>query len=326
MYGKLFASTFTGSLCGSGPTVFAVWSYVIAHAVDSSVELNPRLLAGVLGTDAKEVANAIEFLGRPDPDSRNADQGGRRLIREGQYQYRVVSHSIYRAIKSDENRRAYNREKQRESRERRGKADSVKLDIIDSQTLSMTNGLSIRNVNDGQDNTDTNTGTDPKAVRTQDRSTYRTSDTSLMSTATETKVAAVNENHVPQGYSRGPAEMGALQRDHLKHVVCSYVNIDLCVGVKLFETLWGIYNTPDRNEAVAAVERWLKQLEDRFRTGGKSPGGFTWMVKEFRAWLVIEGRVPENTKPTKQSRTPEQIKADVRAHQEAQAKKKAAKR
>src|SRR3990167_8550414 len=307
MYGKLFASTFTGSLCGSGPTVFAVWSYVIAHAVDSTVELNPRLLSGILGTDVKSVADAIDFLGRPDPESRNSDHAGRRLIRDGQYQYRVVSHAIYRAMKSNEVRRAYNRDKQRESRERRQ--------------------LSIRNVNDSQDNTEYRVqSTDPKAVRTQERSTYCTSDTSLLSTSSEKTVAAVNENHEPLGYTRGPAEMGALPKDHLKHVVCSYVNMDLCVGVKLFETLWGIYNTPDRNEAVAAVERWLKQLEDRFRAGGKSPGGFTWMVKEFRAWLVTEGRVPENTKPTKQSRTPEQIKADVRAHDAEQAKKKAARR
>ena len=310
MYGKLFASTFTGSLCGSGPTVFAVWAYVIAHAVDSSVELNPRLLSGILGTDAQSVADAIELLGRPDPDSRNTDHDGRRLIRDGQYQYRVVSHAIYRAMKSDEDRRAYNREKQRESRERR----------------SIGQTLSIRNVNDSQDNTDTNTGTDPKAVRTEDRSTYRTSDRNLLSTTTEKKVAAVNENHVPQGYSRGPAEMGALQKDHLKHVVCSYVNMDLCVGTKLFETLWGIYNTPDRNEAVAAVERWLKSIEDQFRLGGKSPGGFTWMVKEFRAWLVTEGRVPENTKPKKSERTPAEIAASVKALMATKAATKAARR
>jgi len=40
------------------------------------------------------------------------------LVRDGQYQYFVVSHKIYRAMKDEEARRAYNAEKQREHRER----------------------------------------------------------------------------------------------------------------------------------------------------------------------------------------------------------------
>lgn len=104
---------------GAGPTVFAVWGYIIATAVDARVELNPRVLAGTIGTTPQDIEKAIEFLCRPDPESRNPEHEGRRLVREGQYQFFVVSHKIYRSMKDEEERRAYNAQKQRESREKR---------------------------------------------------------------------------------------------------------------------------------------------------------------------------------------------------------------
>jgi hypothetical protein len=119
MYGKAFSSTFGGSMCGAGPTVFALWFYIIANAQDSRVELNPRILAAIIGTTPEDIQSAIAFLERPDPESRNPEHEGRRLIREGQYQFFVVSHSIYRAMRDEEERRAYNARKQRESRARK---------------------------------------------------------------------------------------------------------------------------------------------------------------------------------------------------------------
>lgn len=113
MYGKIFASTFTGSMFGAGSDVFAVWGYVIANAQDSRIELNPRMLAATLGSTPEKVENAIEYLCRPDPESRNPEQEGRRLVREGQYQYLVVSHGIYRGLQDNDELRAYNRERQR---------------------------------------------------------------------------------------------------------------------------------------------------------------------------------------------------------------------
>ena len=130
MYGKFFASTFTGSMYGSGPDVFAVWGYVIANAVDSQVELNPRLLAGVIGTSPERIQAAIAILSSPDPNSRTKDHEGRRLIREGEFAYHVPNFLTYRSIRNEEDRRAYNREKQREHRQR------VKASVNDSQSLS----------------------------------------------------------------------------------------------------------------------------------------------------------------------------------------------
>jgi hypothetical protein len=118
MYGKLFASTFTGSMVGAGPVVFAVWGYSIAHAVDSQVELNPVLLSTVLGCPREQIDTAIGVLCAPDPNSRSKADDGRRLVREGQFAFRVVNHAKYNAMRHEGDRREYNRIKQREHRER----------------------------------------------------------------------------------------------------------------------------------------------------------------------------------------------------------------
>ena len=136
MYGKYFASTFTGSMFGAGPEVFAVWGYVIANTVNSTVELNPVMLAAVLGSTPEKVESAITFLCRPDPASRNKDREGARLVHENAFQYHVVSHALYRAIRNEDDRREYNRTKQAESRARRKKTKVSKQPVIDSQSLS----------------------------------------------------------------------------------------------------------------------------------------------------------------------------------------------
>lgn len=119
MYGKHFESMYTGSMFGSGPVVFAVWGYVIACAQKSRVELNPRLLAAILGCPEKDVIHAIAKLSSPDALSRCKDHEGRRLIKEGAFQYFVPSHEKYRAMRDEEQRREYNKIKQREFRSKK---------------------------------------------------------------------------------------------------------------------------------------------------------------------------------------------------------------
>lgn len=119
MFGKHFESNYTGSMYGAGPVVFAVWGYVIAMTRNSTVELNPVMLGNILGCSAEEVTQAIEKLCAPDPKSRNREHEGRRLIREGEFQYHVTGWERYNAIRSEEDRRCYQREWQREYRRRR---------------------------------------------------------------------------------------------------------------------------------------------------------------------------------------------------------------
>ena len=116
MFGKWFAQTYTGSMFGAGPSVFAVWGYVVAHVQFETVEINPDLLAAVLGDSLENIEKALQFLCAPDPESRTQIEQGRRLVREGQYLYRVPTARLYRSMRDEHDRRAYNRKKMAESR------------------------------------------------------------------------------------------------------------------------------------------------------------------------------------------------------------------
>lgn len=113
-YGKLFTSLYTGSMIGAGAVPFALMPYVIANAkpdknLGGYVELNPVLLSTIFGVSVEEIEEGIAFLCAPDPKSRTPDEGGRRLVKLGPYDYRVVNYAKYKAIRDEEERREQNR-------------------------------------------------------------------------------------------------------------------------------------------------------------------------------------------------------------------------
>ena len=120
MYGKHYESMYEGSMYGAGVAVFAVWGYVISHAREGVLELNPKRLADTLGGSVEEIVEAIKKLDAPDMESRHKECGGRRLVKEGEFQYRVPSWRYYQELKNAEDLRRYNREAKRRSRARRG--------------------------------------------------------------------------------------------------------------------------------------------------------------------------------------------------------------
>lgn len=117
-YGKMFASTFTGSMVGAGPTVFALWAYTIANGYGGQVDLHPRVLATVLGTSEQDVHQALAYLCAPDPMSRSEQEDGRRLRHLKGVAYEIVNHAQYAEMRGAEALREYNRVKKRESRSR----------------------------------------------------------------------------------------------------------------------------------------------------------------------------------------------------------------
>lgn len=119
MYGKAYEAMYEGSMVGAGLGAFAVWNYCIAKNRSGVVELNPKLLAFVLGATPKEIVEAITKLCDKDTGSRSKECEGRRLLREGEYQYRMVNWAKYEGCKSAEDLREYNRRKQAESRARK---------------------------------------------------------------------------------------------------------------------------------------------------------------------------------------------------------------
>lgn len=126
MYGKHFASMYEGSMRGAGSAFFAVWGYVISHALPnptfhyaSTVELNPEIVAFLIGEETGVVLDQIKKMLAPDPKSRTKDEEGRKLIKVGEYTYRVVNGDMYRKIRNEQERREYQRIKQAEYRARK---------------------------------------------------------------------------------------------------------------------------------------------------------------------------------------------------------------
>lgn len=126
MWGKVFSNMFEGSMRGKGPVVFSVWTYVITKTMNSVVTLNPEVVAFLIGCKISEAEAAIEFLCSPDPESNIKDHQGRRLLREAQFQYRVVNWAFYNSIRNEEERKEANREAAARYREKKQQEDSIK--------------------------------------------------------------------------------------------------------------------------------------------------------------------------------------------------------
>jgi hypothetical protein len=130
MYGKIFASMFTGSMMGAGGHVHSTMVYAIANADESGfVELNPGLLAVVIGEPHERIDKAITYLCAPDTNSRTPDEEGRRLVQEGQFLYRIVNYGKYRAVRDKETRRRQTREAVQRYREKKKRANLRNHDV-----------------------------------------------------------------------------------------------------------------------------------------------------------------------------------------------------
>jgi hypothetical protein len=113
MYGKLWESMYTGSMLGAGLGPFALMPYVVSNMkpypngelIEMRLELNPKFLAIILGTKEYVIEKAIEWACSPDPKSRTKTEGGRRLVKIGEFEYRVVNGWAYTQKKAIERRR-----------------------------------------------------------------------------------------------------------------------------------------------------------------------------------------------------------------------------
>jgi hypothetical protein len=147
MYGKHFASMYEGSMIGAGSHVFAVMGYVIAHwrpdkDVGGQVRLNPDLLCHIIGEPVERIHEAIEYLTSPDQKSTTPVESGRRLIKIGQFDYRVVNAMKYHEIQSEESKREANRIRQQKHREkiRPVSRQTIESRVHDSKIRQQENG------------------------------------------------------------------------------------------------------------------------------------------------------------------------------------------
>jgi hypothetical protein len=146
MYGKIFSSMFTGSMYGAGSPVFALMSYVIANMrpdkeVGFQVELNVKDLANRIGETEETIQKALDHLCAPDGESRTSKEGGRRLVKIGSFDYRVVNGVQYAELRNEEERREKNRIRQQRHREKLKKTPLMGSSSAAYQ-LALNNGAS----------------------------------------------------------------------------------------------------------------------------------------------------------------------------------------
>lgn len=128
-YGKIFSSLYKGSMIGAGPLPFAIMGYVISNAMPDRnlggyVQLHPIVLASTIGkVTPEQVSEAIEFLCAPDPLTTTPGDEGRRLVKIGPFDYRVVNYAKYKAIRDEEERREQNRLAQEKHRQKKKEAE-----------------------------------------------------------------------------------------------------------------------------------------------------------------------------------------------------------
>jgi hypothetical protein len=153
MYGKSFESKYSGSMVGAGAMRFAVLDYVItmqkpSREWGSVVEINPVLLAVIIGEKQADIEEAIGFLCAPDLKSRSKEEGGRRMVKVGEFLYRVVNGAKYRAIRDEEERRTQNREAQRRFVDKKGRRKS--MDMPSSAGYKAAEAAAVKGFEDGR--------------------------------------------------------------------------------------------------------------------------------------------------------------------------------
>jgi hypothetical protein len=98
-YTPVFDSVYAGSLCGRWPTT-AVWVTLLPLCDKyGHIDLSYQAICALTGWPLDLLQKGIAELMKPDPDSRSAEEEGRRLVLldpNRQWGWRVVNHGLYR--------------------------------------------------------------------------------------------------------------------------------------------------------------------------------------------------------------------------------------
>lgn len=148
MYGRLFASMWTGSMVGAGPVIFSVWAYALSTSdKEGFCELNHKYLAYVIGCKEEDIAKAIDYLCQNDPNSRSPEEDGKRLIKIGKFGYAIVNYQKYIALYNEERRREYLRIAKQQSRERLGsQSKNVNSSQQESKNVNSVYTVTVKDV------------------------------------------------------------------------------------------------------------------------------------------------------------------------------------
>jgi len=121
-YTPLHCGLLTSTLLKEGPDVVAVWTLILASTDKlGESDMQPSAAASLLRISDERAKAAFALLSEPDPESKNRDHEGRRILRQENGKWLVVSHEKYqrlasRAAATERNRRYEARLKEREAK------------------------------------------------------------------------------------------------------------------------------------------------------------------------------------------------------------------
>lgn len=113
MFAKIFHQIFDSTIAENYKHRHVFMDLLVLADVTGSVDMTPAAIARHTNVPLQEVQEALEALSSPDPDSKNKDHQGRRLVplEEGRsWGWRIVSYDHYRKIRDEEQRREYHRD------------------------------------------------------------------------------------------------------------------------------------------------------------------------------------------------------------------------
>jgi uncharacterized phage protein (TIGR02220 family) len=121
VYGKLFEQMFDGTLATKGPwqALVTFQQLIILADRNGDVDMTPEAISRRTTIPLEIIRQGLSALEQPDKDSRSPALEGRRIVRLSEdraWGWNIVNYTHYRAIRSQEERREYMRNYQRQRR------------------------------------------------------------------------------------------------------------------------------------------------------------------------------------------------------------------
>ena len=115
VYGKIFASMFSGSLYGDWEAIVTLTVMVVLADKHGDVDMTCEVLSARTSIPLDIIRRGIASLEAPDPKSRTPDDEGRRILRVSDtrdWGWRITNYNAYREMRCADERREYLRQHQ----------------------------------------------------------------------------------------------------------------------------------------------------------------------------------------------------------------------
>lgn len=153
MYGKLFSQMYDGTLATKGPwqALVTFQQFIILSDKNGIVDMTADAIARRTTIPLEIIESGIKTLMEPDPGSRSPDEEGRRLVLVSDsrdWGWRVVNYEHYRKIRSEDERREYQKQYMRKRRSVNVKVSkSGQSEVLLTQAVSsMHKALDLSNI------------------------------------------------------------------------------------------------------------------------------------------------------------------------------------